>query len=95
MAAASRTRRSASTRRASRQIAYPPFVPSTNRNNRIGNIRERQPIVTPALGISANDHQSERPHWEYPRRQTWSLAPDTLRIRARRIASEPLSVTLN
>eukprot|EP00976_Prorocentrum_cordatum_P073666 1181207-Prorocentrum_minimum.AAC.2 len=30
-----------------------------NQNDRIGNIRERPPIRTAALGISVNNHQSE------------------------------------
>eukprot|EP00959_Pyramimonas_sp_CCMP1952_P160150 3349645-Pyramimonas_sp.AAC.1 len=32
----------------------------------IGNIQQRPPIRTSALGISVNDHQSERAHWEHP-----------------------------
>eukprot|EP00976_Prorocentrum_cordatum_P105930 1194356-Prorocentrum_minimum.AAC.1 len=51
---------------ASTACCYPLFVNDHhNQNGRIGNIRERSPIGTAALGISVNDHQSERPHWEY------------------------------
>eukprot|EP00976_Prorocentrum_cordatum_P114353 1195838-Prorocentrum_minimum.AAC.1 len=42
------------------------LVPRPNQNDRVGNIRERPPIRTTALGISVNDHQLERPRWEYP-----------------------------